>query len=115
MEKGEPFYTVGGNANRCSAVENKMEIPQKVKNITTEWSGNDTTRYLLKEYKNINSRIPVWLSSLAPAFSPGHDPGVPGSSPALGSLHGACFSFSCVSAPLPVCVCVCVCVCVFHE
>ena len=29
-----------------------------------------------------------WLSSLAPAFGPGHDPGVPGSSPTSGSLGG---------------------------
>ena len=43
--------------------------------------------------------IPGWLSGLVPAFGPGHDPGVPGSSPASGSLHGACF-----------CLCLCVCV-----
>ena len=34
---------------------------------------------------------PRWLSSLAPPS--GHDPGDPGSSPRLGSLHGASFSF----------------------
>ena len=33
--------------------------------------------------------IPGWLSGLEPAFGPGHDPGVPGSSPVSGSLHGA--------------------------
>ena len=27
--------------------------------------------------------IPGWLGSLAPAFSPGRDPGVPGSSPTI--------------------------------
>ena len=37
-------------------------------------------------------RIPGWLSGLGPAFSPGCNPRVPGSSPASGSLHGACFS-----------------------
>ena len=42
--------------------------------------------------------IPGWLSGLVPAFGPGHDPGVLGSSPASGSLHGACFS---------VCLCLC--------
>ena len=36
--------------------------------------------------------IPGWLSSLAPAFGPGRNPGVPESSPTLGSPHGACFS-----------------------
>ena len=30
--------------------------------------------------------IPGWLSGLAPAFGPGHDPGVLGSIPASGSL-----------------------------
>ena len=30
---------------------------------------------------------PGWLSGLAPAFRPGHDPGDLGSSPMLGSLH----------------------------
>ena len=38
--------------------------------------------------------ITGWLSSLAPAFSPGHDPGVLGLSPTSSSLHGACFSLS---------------------
>ena len=33
---------------------------------------------------------PRWLSGLAPAFGPGRDPGVLGSSP----THGACFSLS---------------------
>ena len=33
-----------------------------------------------------------WLSGLAPAFSPGCDPGDPGLGRAWGSLHGACFS-----------------------
>ena len=32
-----------------------------------------------------------WLSSGASAFGSGHDPGVLGSSPASGSLQGACF------------------------
>ena len=48
--------------------------------------------------------ISGWLSSLAPAFGPGRDPGVPGSNPTLGSLHGACFSL-CLSLCLSLCVC----------
>ena len=52
--------------------------------------------------------IPGWLSGLAPAFGSGWDPGVPGSSPTSGSLHGACFSL-CLRVWLCVCVCVCVC------
>ena len=50
--------------------------------------------------------IPGWLSSLAPAFGPGLDPGVRGSSPTSGSLHGACFS---------LCLCLCLSLYVYHE
>ena len=32
VEKGEPFCTVGGNANWCSPRESSMEIPQKNEN-----------------------------------------------------------------------------------
>ena len=39
-----------------------------------------------------------WLSGWASAFSPGHDPRVSGSSPTMGSLHGAYFS---------LCLCLC--------
>ena len=45
---------------------------------------------------------PGWLSDLVPAFGPGHDPGVPGLSPTLGSLHGAASPSACVSASLSV-------------
>ena len=38
------------------------------------------------------------------ACSPGRDPGVPGSSPTLGSLHGLCFS-------LCLCLCFSLCLC----
>ena len=38
--------------------------------------------------------IPGWLSGLAPAFSPGCDPGVLGLSFALGLQWGVCFSHS---------------------
>ena len=37
-------------------------------------------------------------SVVSAVFSPGCDPGVPGSSPTSGSLHGACFF-------LPLCLC----------
>ena len=50
------------------------------------------------------SGIPGWLSSLAPAFSSRHDPGVLVSSPTSGSLHGLCF-----------CLCLCLCLSVSHE
>ena len=50
---------------------------------------------------------PGWLSGLVLAFSPGHDPGDLGSSPTLGSLHGAYFS-------LCLCLC-CLSLSVSHE
>ena len=49
---------------------------------------------------------PQWLSGWASAFSSGSDPGVLGSSPALGSSQGACSSF---------CLCFCLSLCVSHE
>ena len=48
------------------------------------------------------ARVPQQFSA---TFSLGCDPGDLGSSPALGSLHGACFSlclYLCLSLPLPV-------------
>ena len=57
-------------------------------------------------FKNFVGRIPGWVSSLAPAFGPGHDPRVPGLSPTSGSQHGVepAFPSACVSAPLFLCV-----------
>ena len=46
----------------------------------------------LNPLKNVHKRQPWWLSSLAPAFSPGLESRVLGSSPTPGSLQGACFS-----------------------
>ena len=42
--------------------------------------------------RNRQGRSLGGLSSWAPAFGPGHDPGDLGSSPTSGSLQGACFS-----------------------
>ena len=42
-------------------MENSIEIPQKVKNRTTLWSSNFTTKYLPKEYKNTNSKGYMYL------------------------------------------------------
>ena len=39
-----------------TTVENSIEIPQKVKNITTLGSSNGSTGYLPKEYKNTHSK-----------------------------------------------------------
>ena len=50
---------------------------------------------LLKKYTCRAARVAQQFSA---AFGSGCDPGVPGSSPTLGSLHGACFS---------LCLCLC--------
>jgi len=34
-EKGESFYTVGGNASWCSHSGNSIKVPQKVENRAT--------------------------------------------------------------------------------
>ena len=51
------------------------------------------------------ARVAWWLSA---AFSPGPDPGDPGSNPTSSFLHGACFSLClclCLSLSLSLCVC----------
>ena len=35
LEKTDPLYTVVGNVDWCSPVENSMEVSQKIKNRTT--------------------------------------------------------------------------------
>ena len=46
----------------------------------------------------------AWVAAFSlPAFGPGHDSGVSGSSPTLGSLHRALFS---------LCLCLCLSLCV---
>ena len=67
-------------------------------NKMTEWIPTRPI-YMLSIHFNLKTSgkkkkkgIPGWLSGLAPAFVPGRNPGVPGSSPASGSQHGACFS-----------------------
>ncbi|XP_077720726.1 cotranscriptional regulator ARB2A isoform X19 [Canis aureus] len=47
---------------------------------------------MLPDCPRVSAGTPGWLSGLASAFCPGRDPGVLGSSPTSGSLHGACFS-----------------------
>ena len=48
-----PLCTVGGNVNWCT-VENRIVVPQKIKNRTTIWSSNSTLGYLYKENENTN-------------------------------------------------------------
>ena len=56
MEKKEPSWTVGGNANWYSHCGKSMAFPQKAKNRTALQSSDCTTGYLSKKYKNTNSK-----------------------------------------------------------
>ena len=72
--------------------------PSQPKGFKTRLASDDTmpcshvTELELHHENEEKSGIPGWLSGLAPAFGPGCNPGVPGSSPTSGSWHGACFS-----------------------
>ena len=50
----EPVCPVDGNLNWLATVENSMEVPQKIKNITTISCGDSTSQYLSEEKKNSN-------------------------------------------------------------
>ena len=76
----------------------------------TEWM-NDGRKKGREE--NMSMKIFFWAARVAQqftaTFSPGHDPGAPGSSPTSGSLHGGCFSSLCL------CLCFSLSLCVSHE
>ena len=61
--------------------------------------------YILNLYSSLG--IPGWLSGLAPSFSPGRDPEVSGSSPALGSGAEPASPSAYVSASLSLSLSVC--------
>ena len=50
--KGNPLTLVVGMHPGAAALENSMEIPQKVKNRATLQPSNCTTRYLCRRYEN---------------------------------------------------------------
>ena len=52
--RGNPLALLVGMQTGAATLENSVEFPQKVKNRTTLWSSNCSTRYLPKEYKNTN-------------------------------------------------------------
>ena len=84
---------------RSSTVKHIRLLAQNTEEINSHICCPGTT-FLSRftPHQNSKTGTPVWLSGLAPAFGPRHDPGVPGSSPTSGSLHGACFS---------LCLCLC--------
>ena len=70
-----------------------------------EYKGKKKSRNL-KTCQQKLTGLPGWFSSLVPPFGPGHDPGVPGSSPMSGSLPAwSLLLLLPVSLPLSLCVC----------
>ena len=54
VEKGEPFCTVGGNADWGSHCGKQYELPQKIKNGTASWPSDSTPECVAKEICNTN-------------------------------------------------------------
>ena len=60
VERREPSYTVGENADWYKLVENSMEMPLQTKNRTTNWSGSPTPGHV---YRDICTNV-YYLQSL---------------------------------------------------
>ena len=54
--KGNPFALLVGMQIGAATVENIMEIPQKIKNVTTFWPSFPPTGNISKETQNTNSK-----------------------------------------------------------
>ena len=78
--------------NILDGINSRLEEAEQISNLKDRIMESNQAEQDRKEKNNKKMGIPGWLSGLVPAFSPGRDPGGPGSSPTLGSLHGACFS-----------------------
>ena len=94
----------------CPKVQDFFAMPQSARLFPMRnWR---VIQFLLYHYihtfKILPSGDPWVAQQLVPAFSPGCDPRVPGSSPTSGSWHGACFSLClCLYLSLSLSVCVC--------
>lgn len=53
-KKGKPPTLFMGMQTHAAALENSMAVPQQVKNKTTLWSSNYSTRPLPREHKSTN-------------------------------------------------------------
>ena len=53
VEKRELSYTVDGNVNWYTTIENSMEVPSKAKNRTTLQSSNPTLGHVFRENHNL--------------------------------------------------------------
>ena len=56
QRKGNPLTLLMGVQAGTATLENSVEVPQKVKNITTLQPSNCTTRYLSIGYKHSDSK-----------------------------------------------------------
>ena len=56
QRKGNPLTLLVGMQTGAATLENSMEVPQKVKYRITFLPSNCSTRYLLKGYKNIDTK-----------------------------------------------------------
>lgn len=54
MERREPYELLVGLRAGAATVENSVEVPQKIKNVTTVQPSVPTSRHLSKENKNNN-------------------------------------------------------------
>ena len=52
MQRKISFALLVGMKTGAATLENSMEVPQKIKNLTTLQPNNCTTRYLPQGYKN---------------------------------------------------------------
>ena len=52
VEKRESLCTVNGNKICVATTANSMEVPQKLKTLTTVWSSSSASVYLSEKKKN---------------------------------------------------------------
>ena len=53
--KGNPFALLVGMQTGVDALENSVEVPQKIKNRSTPWPSNSTARNLPKGYRSADA------------------------------------------------------------
>ena len=67
MEKRETSYTVGGNANCATSVENSLEVPYKTENRVTIWSNKSIPEHITRNMKALIKKVmcmPMFIASL---------------------------------------------------
>ena len=104
VEKGcNPLTPLVGIQTSAATLENSMEVPQKIKNITALWSSNWTTRYLFKGYRNAVLKGHMHPNVYSSAVN---------NSQSMERAHMSLNWWMGKEDVVCVCVCICVCVCV---